>query len=216
MPGACVVGATGLVGRALVAQLVQDKAVDAVHLMVRRVDVGFAASGQAKVVQHVIDFDQIAQADWPACEVLFCCLGTTIKTAGSQAAFRRVDVDYVIASARRARQTGATQLAVVSALGASPTSDVFYNRIKGEMEGAVASLGFHGVTIVRPSLLDGDRKEMRPAERVALLLMKIGKLFVPKKYRAVTVAAVASALRASAQLGRQGVHIIESDQLQTA
>jgi uncharacterized protein YbjT (DUF2867 family) len=213
---ACVVGATGLVGRALVAQLTADPAWSAVHLMVRRNDAQFAVLRSAKVRQHVIDFEHLADAAWPDCDALFCCLGTTIRTAGSQQAFRRVDFDYVVDSARRTRAAGATQLAVVSAMAANPASRVFYNRIKGEMEGAVASLGFHGVTIVRPSMLDGARHESRPAERIALLLMTVVNFLLPKKYRSVQVDKVARAMRTAVGLQRQSVHVIESDQLQLA
>ena len=210
---ACIVGATGLVGRELVAQLQQDARFSAVHVMVRRLDAAFSAAGQSKITQHQVDFEHIAQTDWPSCNALFCALGTTIKSAGSQDAFRQVDVDYVVACAKRARQSGATQLAVVSALGASVKSGTFYSRVKGEMEGAVASLGYHGVTIVRPSFLAGQRREHRPGERFMLAVMQVGNHFLPKRYRSVQAAAVAHCLRAAVAENRQGVTLIESDQI---
>ncbi len=131
-----IVGASGLVGREVVAQLCSDPGVKAVHLMLRaQGDFGRSR----KLTQHLVDFEHLAQADWPACDALICCLGTTIKKAGSQAAFRRVDFDFVVQSAQRARRAGATRLMVVSAMGADPRSLIFYNRVKGEMEAAVAA-----------------------------------------------------------------------------
>src|SRR4051812_19609741 len=115
---ACVIGATGLVGGELLARLCRDAAFDVVHVMTRRsLDGHFVALGP-KLIQHVVDFNRLAETDWPPCDVLFCCLGTTIRIAGSQAAFRTVDLDYVVESARRARMAGASRLIVVSAMGA--------------------------------------------------------------------------------------------------
>jgi uncharacterized protein YbjT (DUF2867 family) len=209
---ACVVGASGLVGREVVAQLCGDPAVDAVHLMLRRSQGNFG--GNPKLVEHVVDFDRMQESAWPACKVLLCCLGTTIKTAGSQQAFRQVDFDYVVKSAQQARRAGATRLMVVSSIGANQQSRVFYSRTKGEMEAAVASLGFRAVLIFRPSILSGHRLEKRPGEHLALAAMKVGSLFLPKKYRPIPARAVARAMVESLHHAQRGVMVIESDKLQ--
>lgn len=208
----CVVGATGLVGREVVAQLCNDDSIDRVHVITRRP----LSDGKhdAKLVQRVVDFDRLENIEWPPCDVLLCCLGTTIKIAGSQKAFRQVDFDYVVTSARQARQAGAARLMVVSAMGANRHSGIFYNRVKGEMEAAVASLGFDAVVIFRPSFLAGERIEPRPGEGFALSALKVGNLFLPKKYRSVPAHAVARAMLAAVQQTQRGVQIVESGQIQ--
>jgi uncharacterized protein YbjT (DUF2867 family) len=211
---ASVVGATGLVGKEVVAQLCNDAGIDAVHLLARRPLADAAIAGNPKLIQHVIDFGQLPHVAWPHSDVLFCCLGTTIKTAGSQAAFRTVDFDYVVESARQARQAGASRLIVVSSLGANARSGVFYNRVKGEMEAAVMALGFDATTLIRPSFLTGERAESRPGERFALSALKIGNLFLPAKYRAVSAIAVARAMIAAAKNNSSGMIVIESEQIQ--
>lgn len=209
---ACVVGASGLVGREVVAYLCGDVGVDAVHLMLRRAQSGFGRS--PKLLEHLIDFDRMADADWPACEALICCLGTTIRAAGSRQAFRKVDFDYVVKSAQQSQQAGATRLMVVSAMGADRNSRIFYNRVKGEMEAAVASLDFDAVLIFRPSFLSGDRIEKRAGERLALSVLTLGNMFLPKKYRSVPARAVARAMVESLHQPHRGVRVIESDELQ--
>jgi uncharacterized protein YbjT (DUF2867 family) len=210
----CVVGASGLVGRESVAQLCNDPSVAAVHVIVRRPLNDFGNS--PKLVQHIIDFENIAAADWPVCDVLFCCLGTTIKIAGSQEAFRRVDFDYVVDSAKKARQVGAKRLLVVSAMGADRRSMVFYNRVKGEMEAAIAALGFDSVTIFRPSFLTGERigAPTRRGEHLAVTVLKFGNLLLPKKYQSISGQAVARSMVQSLQQTSRGVRIVESGEMQ--
>jgi uncharacterized protein YbjT (DUF2867 family) len=210
---ASVVGATGLVGRDVVSLLCGDADVDAVHLFVRRALPESQLTSNPKLTQHVIDFDRLEDISWPRCDVLFCCLGTTIKAAGSRDAFRTVDFDYVVGSARRARQAGASSLIVVSALGADAKSTVFYNRTKGEMEAAVAILGFEHVAIVRPSLLDGARTELRIGERLALAASKLINPLLPARYRPVPVRSVARAMRAVTKNNAPGITILESEQI---
>ena len=209
---ACVVGASGLVGRELLAQLCDDAGVAAVHAMLRRSVSKLGTSPKLK--QHVVDFDNLAAVDWPDCDAMFCCLGTTIKAAGSQPAFRRVDFDYVVQSAKKARQAGAKQLYVVSAMGADQHSRIFYNRVKGEMEAAVASLGYDSATIFRPSFLSGERLEKRQGEGLALSALKVGNLFLPKKYRSVPAQAVARTMLLALHQASRGVRIVESDVMQ--
>ena len=134
-----------------------------------------------KLHSHVVDFAALPAL--PRVDDVFIALGTTIKVAGSQAAFRAVDFDSVVAVASAARSFGATHLGVVSAMGAGLRSPVFYNRVKGEMEQAVSALGYESVVIARPSMLDGDRESLnqaaRPAERIGLAVMALLRPVTP-------------------------------------
>ncbi|SHL11449.1 NAD-dependent epimerase/dehydratase family protein [Phytopseudomonas punonensis] len=139
----------------------------------------------------------------------FCCLGSTIKQAGSQDAFRAVDHDLVVAFAARARELGARHLLVVSAIGADSGSSVFYNRIKGQTEEALKSQGWPQLTIARPSLLLGPRNEFRLGERLAAPFLR----WLPGKHRAIDVTALARALWRLALEEGEGLRIVESDEL---
>ena len=165
---ALLAGGTGLIGREVAAQWAGP---GLLHLLVRR------PLQVASPLQRVQVVDYAALPPLPAADVAFCCLGTTIAAAGTQAAFRAVDFDAVVAFARAAQRAGVRRLAVVSALGASAGSTVFYNRVKGEMEAELASLGFERLVIARPSLLAGDRaatgQATRWAERLTLALEKL-------------------------------------------
>jgi uncharacterized protein YbjT (DUF2867 family) len=212
---ACVVGATGLVGSELLAQLCDSESVSQVHVMTRRALTPGAIASNPKLTQHIVDFNCLQKVEWPRCDHLFCCLGTTIKAAGSQAAFRQVDFDFVVGSALQARQAGARCLLVVSAIGANPHSRTFYSRVKGEMEVAIASLGFDAVLIFRPSFLEGERLESRAGEQVVLSVLKFANRLIPRKYRSVPAQSVARAMIAAAREDHEGVVIFESDTLQS-
>lgn len=210
---ALIAGASGLVGGHLLQLLLRAEAWDrVVSLGRRRLNVE-----HPQLDQVIADFDHLDAVDFPPSDDAFCCLGTTIKKAGSDEAFRRVDLDYVVAFAHQAQLHGASQFLVVSALGADPGSRIFYNRTKGEMERAIAQLPYEAVQIVRPALLLGEREKDRPKERVAELLTKP---FTPllagpfRKYRPIQGEAVARSLIAAAQQRRPGVHIFESDELE--
>ena len=212
---AIVAGATGLVGRALVDALLADSTVGAVHVLVRSERPEFGK--QSGLSQHVVNYDA-SIGGLPQVDDAFCCLGTTIKTAGSQQAFRAVDFDAALAFARAARRFGATRLGVVSALGASETSSVFYNRVKGELERAVTTLGYDSVVLARPSLLLGDRaalgQPVRSGERVAAALTAPLGWLMPRSVRPIAAATVAlGLLRAIQQCGR-GVYTVPSHELQ--
>ena len=158
---ALLVGGTGLVGRALLSLLLASDRYRKVHLLVRRVASNLPPSAKLKVQK--VDFAQLPSSALPAADDVFIALGTTIKVAGSEHAFRQVDFDYVVNIARGALAVGAKRIAVVSAMGADPRSRVFYNRVKGEMEAAVAQLGYETVVIAQPSLLVGDRARLGAA-----------------------------------------------------
>lgn len=142
-------------------------------------------------------------------DIAFCCLGTTIKKAGSEAAFRTVDLDMVVAFAKRARELGARHLIVISAIGADPKSSVFYNRVKGEMEQAVRAQDWPQLTLVRPSLLLGDRLEPRLTEQLAGPLSRL----IPGKYHGIEVCDLARAMWRLALEEQNGVRVVESDEL---
>jgi len=213
---AVVAGATGLVGRELVDALLADSTVGAVHVLVRAKSAELAK--RAGLTQHVVDYGQPLPGLPPADDA-FCCLGTTIKVAGSQAAFRAVDFDAALAFARAARACGATRLGVVSALGADASSRVFYNRVKGELEQAVKTLGFDCVLLARPSLLLGDRRALgqptRIGERVgAALSVPLGWV-LPDSVRPIAARTVARGLmRAVHECDRPGVFTVPSHELQ--
>jgi uncharacterized protein YbjT (DUF2867 family) len=158
---AVIAGATGLVGRSLLERLVGDARYTALHVLGRRAP----AVVSTKVRFIATDFgDLAAHAAQLAVDDVFCCLGTTIRAAGSQPAFERVDYHMVVDLARAAHQAGAKRFLVVSAVGASERAAAFYSRVKGRMEKAVGAVPFEALHIVRPSLLLGARAERRPAE----------------------------------------------------
>ncbi|MGZ5157795.1 MAG: NAD(P)H-binding protein [Caldimonas sp.] len=210
---ALLAGATGLIGRALLPLLRQSHA-QPIEVLARRAVAELA--GPAVHVQ-IVDFAHLPES-LPGVDDAFIALGTTIKVAGSQAAFRAVDLDAVVAVAAAARRSGATRLAVVSALGADRASGVFYNRIKGEMEEAVAGLGFGSVVLARPSLLVGDRaalgQPVRAGEVWASRLVAPFGALVPAAIRPIAAAAVAAAMVAAIAEARPGVRVLSSAEMQ--
>lgn len=212
---ALVAGATGLIGRALLAQLQTDPHYRRVHVLVRRAVPGL--NTDARTTLHRVDFAQLAPA-LPAVDDVFIALGTTIKVAGSEAAFRQVDFDAVVTTARAARAAGATRLAVVSALGADSDSRVFYNRVKGDMQAAITQLGYASVVIAQPSLLIGDRAALgqptRAGEVWITRLLRPWMVLVPRGMRPIAASAVAAALLEATLNPRPGVRILSSGDMQ--
>ncbi len=205
--GALLAGATGLVGHALLARLVDDPDYTRVVALARRpLDLR-----HPRLVVTVVPFDRLDAVALPSIDDVFCCLGTTIKAAGSQAAFRKVDHDYPLKIAELGLAAGASQLLLVSAMGADPNSRVFYSRVKGELEDAAAKLGFRTVIALRPSLLAGERAEFRAGERTALALLAPLRFLVPAAYRPVDATAVAAAMHALAKRQLAGRHVVRSD-----
>ena len=205
-------GATGLVGRECLELLVADPGVVTVTALVRR-DPPAELRRSSKLRFERADFDRLEDSRRLfAADQVVCALGTTIRKAGSREAFRRVDFDYPLAMARLALTLGARHFLLVSALGASARSSVFYSRVKGELEEAVLALGYPSVTIVRPSLLLGEREEFRLGEEVA----KRFAWAAPRKYRPVAARDVAAALVAAAREDRPGRRIIESAEIRPA
>jgi uncharacterized protein YbjT (DUF2867 family) len=204
---AWLAGGSGLVGGFLLRELLADGAFAAITSVGRRV----LPLADPRLSQAVVDFADARslEALSPA-DVAFCCLGTTIRKAGSQEAFRAVDFSAVLAFARAARARGARAFVHVSSMGADPRSRVFYSRVKGEIEEAVAGVGFESLTALRPSILDGARQERRSFEQVGLVLMR-AVAPVLGKYRPTPVEQVASAMIAAAKEARPGNRVLEND-----
>ena len=213
-PTVVLAGASGLVGRALLSQLLGDDRAT-VHALLRR-DVPDLPASRG-LVRHVIDFTALPAL--PPADELYIALGTTLKAAGSQAAFRAVDFDAVVAVARAARDAGIERVAVVSALGANAQSRVFYNRIKGEMERALRDLRFERLVVARPSLLAGAREALaqppRRGERLALRALGPVAWALPASLRPIEPAVVARAMRYALRTDGLSWQVLESGVMQT-
>lgn len=210
---ALILGATGLVGGELLSLLLKDDFYSNVKAVVRKKP----EVEKSKLEWIVADFDNICQLDSRiAADHVFCCLGTTMKKAGSKRAFYQVDFLYPLEFAKLSQNKGATQFFLVSAMGANIKSSIFYNRVKGEIEVAISSVPFYGVNIFRPSLILGDRKEKRLGEKIAIILsgiispIMIGPL---KKYKPIQATAIASGMLKIAKQDLNGFYIFESDQI---
>jgi len=207
-----VAGGSGLVGRQLLQQLTGAP----VLALVRRPLAGLPHDEHRQ--ERVLDLQHLP-ADLPAPARVFIALGTTMAQAGSQAAFRAVDFDAVLAVARAARDRGATRCGVVSALGADARSSVFYNRVKGEAEAALQTLGFERLVIARPSLLDGARESLgqphRAGEAWSLRLARPLAPLIPKAWRPIGADRVARALRLALDQPGPAVQVLESGAMQT-
>ena len=208
-----VAGATGLVGREVLAALLADDSCIAVHALGRKAP----DTQHPKLTAHVVDFARLP-AKLPRVDEAYITLGTTIKVAGSQAAFRAVDLDAVLAVAKAALAAGATRLGVVTAMGADAHSRIFYNQIKGEAEDGLRALGFHSLVIARPSMISGDRAALgqpgRSGEHFAKPLMSLFKPLIPANYRAVAARDVALSLIDAVRQGQPGCRVLLSGALQ--
>lgn len=192
---AVVAGATGLVGRELVQRLLREPRYGRLVALARRPLP--AAGTKLEVADAAYDrLDEVLRGCTVRDQLLdvFCCLGATIRKAGSEEAFRRVDHDYVLALGRWARSAHAHRMVVISALGAKADSRVFYNRVKGETERDLAALGLDALVIVRPSLLAGEREELRFGERLALTVTRPFRAWLPIGVRPIAAADVAQAM----------------------
>jgi uncharacterized protein YbjT (DUF2867 family) len=210
---AVVAGATGLVGRQLVQLLLDHHGYSRVVILVRK-ELGIA---HPKLEERVISFERLEEeldgsllqgAD------VFCALGTTIKQAGSQEAFRRVDYTYPLELGRAARRFGASCFILVTAMGSSVASRFFYSRVKGELERDLTALELPRLVILRPSLLLGHRAESRPGERAAILLSRpLGALMMGPlaRYKAIEGSDVALAMLKAARMDGSSLQVLESN-----
>ncbi len=226
LPRITLAGGTGLVGRAVLGQLSANPRIGKITVLVRQPDqIAPLLAGVARARGQVVDYAALGRAGvagLPPTDWALCCLGTTVKVAGSQDAFRAVDFEAVLAFARAAKVAGASRLAVISALGADARSSVFYSRVKGEMEQALRALDLPHLVIARPSLLLGERTGLgqpgRPGEAIAqslaqLMMPALGWL-MPRRLWPIRADAVATGLIVALADGSPGVQVLESDALQ--
>jgi nucleoside-diphosphate-sugar epimerase len=213
MKTAIIVGSTGLVGSHLLELLTNNSNYSSIKVIVRKT----SNNRIGKVNEVVVNFNHLSlvKNDLIGDDV-FCCLGTTIKNAGSKEAFKKVDYEYCISIAQLCFENGAKNFYIVSALGANKNSTVFYNKVKGEMEEAISKIGFNSIYIFQPSLLLGNRKEFRFGEKIAQFIFKpLSKIMIGslKKYAAIESNKVAYAMNYFSNNNKQGVHIISNEQM---
>ena len=205
-----LVGATGAVGQAALSLALAEPRIAEVVALTRR-----PLAPQAKLRNVVADFAGLPEdADCWKVDAVICALGTTMKAAGSEARFAAVDRDLPVLVAQRTRAAGATRFALNSSLGANPSGN-FYLRTKAEAEEGIRKLGFPAYTIVRPSLIDVERREVRPGERIGLLFARAFAPLIPRRYRAVKADAFAQAQLSGALRHDAGECLVESEALQS-
>ncbi|WP_313209997.1 oxidoreductase [Stutzerimonas nitrititolerans] len=197
-------GATGLTGEHLLDRLLNEPTVECVLAPTRK-----PLAEHPRLDNPIGPLRTLLPQLSGDIDTAFCCLGSTLKEAGSQEAFRAIDHDLVLAFAERARELGARHLLVISSLGANPQSNLFYCRTKGEMEEALQAQDWPQLTIARPSQLLGPRMEIRPLERMTAPLSQL----LPGKYRGIAACTLARALWRLALEDNNGVRIVESDEL---
>ncbi len=208
---AIVIGATGLIGKQLVKTLLMNDLYSEVRILVRR----STKINHPKLKELVINFDKLAQYDKDITgDVLFSVLGTTLKTAGSKAAQYKIDYGYQFDVAKIAAKNGVSKLILLSSIGANANSSVFYSKMKGELDEAVKTLPFEQISILRPSMLEGEREEFRWAEKLFTPIMKAA-IVIPcwRKYRPIKDVTVANAMLKAVYQNDKPYHIYESNHI---
>jgi uncharacterized protein YbjT (DUF2867 family) len=209
---AFVAGSTGLVGSYLVRLLAEDAFFDSVVALARR-PLEFI---HPKVETREVELDNLPDLELAGATHVFCCLGTTMRQAGNEAAFRAVDYDYPLSLARKAATAGAARFLLVSSVGANARSGSFDLRVKGELEDQLHSLPFEALHIFRPSVLMGMRKEKRPGERAGLVLARTFEWALVaglRKYRPIAAPVLARAMAVTAERGPTGTHVFHFDDI---
>ncbi len=210
---ALLLGATGLIGRHLLQLLLADNYYISITAITRR-----PISPHSKLVNLIGSYDDVDELlKGKSFDDVYCCLGTTMKKAGSKEDFRKVDYDYPLRVAELAKKEGAKQFVVISAMGANPESSVFYNHVKGEVERDLRAIEFESLHIFRPALLLGPRDEKRLGEKLGQVVFKVlNFLFVGplQKYRAIDYRKVAQAMLAIGKEHSSGTTVHLSDELQ--
>ena len=204
-----IAGATGAVGQEVLRLALADSQVQRVVAPTRR-----ALPPHPKLENPLVDYASLSGSEpWWEVDAVICTLGTTIGKAGSQEAFRRVDHEYPLAVARHALMHGARSYALNSSVGADAGSKTFYLRTKGEVERDLDALGYCSYTIVRPSVIWGERQEVRLGEKLAIFVLTALKPVVPRRYRVVPAVRIARAMLDRALAGVPGRRVIESEAL---
>jgi uncharacterized protein YbjT (DUF2867 family) len=208
MRTALISGATGLVGSFLIKMLLEDGYYDKVKILVRKpVDLNHPDLEQIIYDYENPDLEKLKADD------VFCCLGTTIKKAGSKEAFKKVDYVYPLQVAQAAQKGGAQHFSIVTAIGANSKSKIFYTRVKGEVEEKLQEIPFQSLQIYRPSMLLGPRKELRTGEEIGKIFTRLLWFLFPKRYRGIHASQVAGCMISKMKEARSGLQIIESDQM---
>lgn len=209
---ALIAGASGLVGGKLLALLlVEKKYTKVISIGRRKLDIS-----HPKLDQYIIDFNNLEELKEKA-DTIFCCLGTTIKKAGSKDAFKKVDFEYPLLLAKYGLKVGAKAFHIIAAMGANAKAKIFYNKVKGQVEDELKQLKFEELHIYRPSLLLGNRKENRTVEKISQALMQFaGFLFIGflKNYKAIPANSVAQFMLAKAQVKIEGSKVYLSGEMQ--
>ena len=207
MKKALVLGGTGLVGQQLIELLLQDNHYSVTALVRKTLPIQ-----NERLAQVLFNYDN-PNNELIIADEIFCCLGTTIKVAGSQKAFYKVDFEYAYDIAKRAYSNGAKKFALVSSLGANKQSSLFYNKTKGKIEEAITNIGYETLLIFRHSILLGNRSSHRAGEKIAQSIFTNLSFLIPKKYQAIQAKQVAKAMITSMNLKERGIHILESDKI---
>ena len=207
MKKALVIGASGLIGTQLIKLLIADGGYTIIALVRKKLPLQ-----NDKLNQIQFDFDD-TKMSIPQVDEVFCCLGTTIKVAGSKTQFYKVDFEYVLTIAKAGFENGAKKMAMVSSMGADKNSTFFYNRTKGEIEAAVTKIGYQSLYIFRPSILLGKRTEFRFGELIGKAVMTFFSFAIPKKYKPIEASTVAAAMILKMNSDDRGLQILASDQI---
>lgn len=203
-------GASGLVGGCLLQLLTESNQIEKIVLLSRKA----TKHSHPKITEYLVDFDAPnSYASLVIGDLVFCCLGTTIKVAGSQQNFIKVDCTYPIDMAKAAKANKVPAFHLVTALDANASSSIFYNRVKGQVQDAIAAIGFDVCCFYQPSMLLGERTSKRPAERVGQKMMVFLDFLIPARYKAISGISVAQAMLRLALTPKQGLQIIPSDEL---
>lgn len=211
---AVIAGSTGLVGSELIAMLLESENYKKIYSLVRK----STGRKNSKLTEVVVNYDELKNSLSTITEVndVYCCLGTTMKVAGSKEAFRKVDFLYPLFLAEWAAEKKADQFLMVSAMGANPNSSIFYNRVKGETEDEITAMKIPSVSFFRPSLLIGNRKEKRTGEKIGITVFKaLSFLFVGplKNYKGIEASKVAKSMIEHSKKQKTGKEIILSGQM---
>lgn len=213
MAKALVIGATGLIGRELMELLMGDDYFSEIEIWVRKPTYYL----NPKIRETIFDFETINIIPKISHDVVYCCIGSTIKKAGSKENFRKIDYDIAVNIARLAERSNVTSLIVISSLGATSKTNNFYLKTKGEMEDSIRDLVIPSISILRPSVLIGNRLEFRLGETIAIFVLKLFGIFLIgglRKYRGIEATKVARAMITLSSFEWMGVNIIESDEIE--
>ncbi|CAH0995381.1 hypothetical protein EMA8858_01502 [Emticicia aquatica] len=209
MKTALVVGASGLIGNLLTIKLLESNFYEKTKIIVRKpLDIT-----HPKLEQIIVNFDNLEESNIIADDI-FCCLGSTMRQAGSKENFYKVDFTYPLNIAKIGLKNGAKQFLIVTAMGADEKSFFYYNRVKGEIEKALSDLRYPTLIIFRPSMLSGERKEKRLGEKIGKVFMEFFDALIPDKYKIIEGSKVAQAMLELAQKGIKNKDIFESGSLQ--